>query len=79
MITNAENKIPLNIWMMQNLCSHNRAWKSFVCTQYSVLSKKDNSKSKSSKEINLYFTKLTQCQHLGTVYILRFWKEFWLI
>lgn len=53
--------------------------KSFVCTQYSVSSKKDNSKSKSSKEINLYFTKLTQCQHLGTVYILRFWKEFWLI
>lgn len=39
--------------------------------------KKDNSKSKSSKEIN--FTKLTQCQHLGTVYILRFWEEFWLI
>lgn len=41
---------------------------------------KDNRKSKSYMDklklkLNLYYTKLTQCQHLGTVYILRFWKS----
>lgn len=37
--------------------------------------KKDNRKSKSFVDINMYYTKLTQCQQLGTVYTFRFQKS----